>query len=106
MPTILLPTAAQLRDYTAKPSQQVLDAEVEAFLLEGTLGFGFLRQLSVALRTGQPSLSYTGSQAYLTSLRTFLTGASYGYGYTVTQPVSTEPANPSWTTYIITITWP
>ena len=106
MPTILLPTASQLRDYTAKPAQMVLDAEVEAFLIEGTLGFDFLRQLSGALRTGQSDLSYIGSQAYLTQLRTFLTDTSYGYRYTVTSPVSTQPANPSWTTYIITVTWP
>jgi hypothetical protein len=106
MPTILLPTAPQLRDYTAKPAQLALDAEVEAFLVEGTSGFEFLRQLSVALRTGQTSLSYTGTQLYLTQLRTFLTDTSYGYGYTVTSPVSTQPQNPSWTTYIITVTWP
>jgi len=106
MPTILLPTAAQLRDYTAKPAQQVLDAEVEAFLIEGTYGYEFLRQLSVALRTGQTSLPFIGVQPFLIGLRAFLTGASYGYLYTVTEPVKLDPSKPADNKYIMTITWP
>lgn len=103
MPSIFIPTKTQLAAYKANPQQIANDKIVEDYMVNDDK-FGFLRALSIAMRAGRTSLTYTTSIDNANSIKGYLTGSDYGYGYSESDVVVTPQQN-SQTMATITFTW-
>ena len=113
MSSPFLPSATQLQSVRTTPQQQALDAQVEYFLTN-TNAFDFLRQLSVAFRSGatstynlnnytittptSSSFIYVSDNNTINILINYLTNTAYGYSYTVSTTYAPVPLTWNYTT--------